>query len=66
MSNLFLVIIDAAKSKRFPTNFEIAGLVLGLVGTLELVIPEFFRKLLCPCLCKPVKEEDDLKIMKEH
>lgn len=58
---LIFSIIEAIRTKRLPTYFEFIALFLGLLGALEMVIPEFFERIFC---CKnkknpPSTQQDD-------
>lgn len=44
---LIFSIIEAIRTKKLPTYFEFIALALGLIGALEMVIPEFFERIVC-------------------
>lgn len=51
LTNLILVVVEAIKHMKVPSYIEFIALVLGLMGALELVIPEQIEKLFsCCCL----------------
>ena len=64
ISNIILVIIEAFKKRQVPTIYQFIGLILGIAGSLVLVIPEQLVYLLsCGCCCKSGREETkDLSI----
>lgn len=49
MNSLILLVYDAVKNSKPPTLAEYVGLVLGLFGSLILVIPGLFEKMFYAC-----------------
>jgi drug/metabolite transporter (DMT)-like permease len=52
VSCILLVIIEAIKNNRMLFWMEIIGLILGIYGSLILVIPEHIEKYCCCCIFK--------------
>lgn len=48
MNSLILLVYDGIKNNTAPTLVEIVGLILGLFGSLMLVVPGMFERL-CKC-----------------
>ena len=50
ISNLLLVIIEAIKLRKVPSNLELIGFICGAYGAFILVLPNIFEKF-CFCCC---------------
>mmetsp|Transcript_13146 Transcript_13146/g.22239 ORF Transcript_13146/g.22239 Transcript_13146/m.22239 type:complete len:223 (+) Transcript_13146:669-1337(+) len=50
MNSLILLVYDAVKNSKQPTLTEYLGLVLGLFGSLILVVPGMFERMV-QCMC---------------
>ena len=46
-SSVILVIIEALKTWLMPSTIEIIAMILGLIGCLELIIPDQIKKIVC-------------------
>jgi drug/metabolite transporter (DMT)-like permease len=63
--NILLTIIEALKYKRVPNHFEILGLLIGTLGALILVVPNWFyyycnKIKRCCCFCCKKKRNGSL------
>jgi len=50
ISNLLLVLVEAIKLRKVPSNLELIGFVCGAYGAFILVLPNIFEKF-CFCCC---------------
>ena len=47
-----LIIIEAVKYSEYPTTTQYFALLLGVYGTLVMVLPEIMAKIFCSCCYK--------------
>lgn len=55
-STIALTVVIAIINQKMPRDFEILGLILGMIGALFLTIPEYLEKLLIALFCLKKKE----------
>lgn len=58
---LIFVVIEAIRNNRVPTWIEFLSLVIGLIGALEMIIPETIKKILFLVFCCKKSESETIR-----